>query len=62
LTTAQARQLVARIIDSEKCRSEVFDLIEYRQQRNYAAYQSHRQHTVQRHQKRGSKPKKSKVS
>jgi len=62
LTTAQARQLVAQIIDTDKCQSEVFDLIEYHQQRNYAAYQSHRKHTLQQHQKRGSKPKKSKVS
>jgi hypothetical protein len=62
LTTAQAHQLVAQIIDTEKCRSEVFDLIEYRQQRNYAAYQAHRKHTLQKHQKHGTKSKKSKVS
>ena len=33
-------------IDNEKCRSEVLNPIEYRQQRNEAGNQSHQEHTV----------------
>jgi hypothetical protein len=58
LTTAQARQLVASIIDEEKNCPDILDVIDYCQRRNHAAYQSHRKRTLQRHQKRGSKPKK----
>ena len=51
LTTAQARQLVAPIIMDEdsSCQKEL-DSILYHQQRNYAAYRSHRKrhHTKQR--------------
>ena len=47
LTTAQARQLVARVLDDEKYRlSDILDILNYRQRRNYAAYRSHRKRTL----------------
>jgi hypothetical protein len=62
LTIAQARQLVASIIDEEKGWPDILEVIDYRQRRNHAAYLSHRNRTLRRHQKPGATPKKPKVS
>lgn len=62
LTTAQVRQLVANIIDEEKCLSDILAIVDYRQHRNHAAYLSHRKRTLHRHRKSGSGVQKRKVS
>ncbi len=47
LTLAQARQLIARALaDEQEKHPDVLSVIAYRQQRNYAAYCSHRRRTL----------------
>jgi SRSO17 transposase len=47
LTLAQARQLIARALaDEQEKYPDVLATITYRQQRNYAAYCSHRRRTL----------------
>jgi len=49
LTTAQARQLIARALADELVESpDILATLAYRQQRNYAAYCSHRRQTLKR--------------
>jgi hypothetical protein len=62
LTTAQLHQLVADIIDEEKCLSDILATVDYHQHRNYAAYLSHRKRTLKRHRGNDSPAKKRKVS
>ncbi len=51
LTTAQARQLVARVLADDFRPSDTLAIIAYRQRRNHAAYCSHRKRTCQRHRR-----------
>lgn len=56
LTTAQARQLVARAIAQHSDHlADLGTLIHYRQWRNHAAYRSHRKRTLARHCRKGLK-------
>ena len=53
LTTAQARQLIARAIAQRSDHLvDLGALIHYRQRRNHAAYRSHRKRTLVRHRRR----------
>jgi SRSO17 transposase len=55
LTTAPAHQLVAYVIREEMDRlADILDIIDYRQQQNYAAYRTHRKRTLRRHKQRSS--------
>jgi len=64
MTTAQTRTLVACAHErTDKTISETTATVRYRQQRNYAAYRSHRKSTLKRHRqyqsvarKKGQKP------
>jgi hypothetical protein len=49
LTTAQARPLVAQVLEDEQERKpDILSAIADRQQRNYVAYCSHRRRTLKR--------------
>jgi hypothetical protein len=49
-------------MDEEKCLSDILATVDYHQQRNYAAYLSHRKRTLKRHRGNDSPVKKRKVS
>jgi hypothetical protein len=52
MTTAQARTLVACAHQrTDETISETIATVRYRQQRNYAAYRSHRKRTLKRHRR-----------
>jgi hypothetical protein len=49
LTIAQMHELVACVLSDDEDRlSSILDIIDYRQQRNHAAYRSHRKRTLKR--------------
>jgi hypothetical protein len=63
LTTAQARQLVARAIQDEaKCLPDLSAIVHYHQCRNHAAYCSHTKRTRSQLHRRTMKRRKRKVS
>ena len=63
LTTAQARQLVApTIADETRPFQDGLASINYHQQRNYAAYRSHRKHGRNRHHRPSTKMPRRKTS
>ena len=53
--TPQARQLIARVLTEDIRPTDTLAIIAYRQERNHAAYQSHRKQARQRRNHR-SKP------
>lgn len=59
---AQARTLVADMLEDEGGATDMLNIIEYRQRRNHAAYVSHRKRTIRRHQEHRTGARKRKVS
>lgn len=63
LTVAQAKVLVASVLGRPNLTlAEAIEIVHYHQQRNYAAYRSHRKRTLTKYRARGFRPKNRQVS